>query len=633
MRPSAGFEWIIGPSRFLGYTLMSPSDDDDRTVIRPSTRTAPVSEFTDVSGSAGGAEQGEEDNTLPIGSRIAEFEIKALIGTGGFGIVYLAHDHSLGRDVALKEYLPASLAGRTDGLTVRVKSERYAATFAAGLASFINEARLLAQFDSPSLVKVYRFWNANGTAYMVMPFYEGPTLKQALLEMGTPPSEDWLKGLLIPLMGALELLHRENCFHRDIAPDNILLLKGGRPVLLDFGAARRVIEDKAKTLTVILKPGFAPVEQYADMPDMRQGAWTDIYALAAVIHHAIMGKAPAPSVSRIIKDTTVPLEKAAAGSYSETFLKGIDKALAIRPEHRPQSIAELRKVLNLSDDVFAHDAQQRSDTNKVSSRAERPRLLWAALAGSGVLAAAAAGYFVLREPVPSQPARGSAEVAIKPEVTPPAAPPATPTAAPPVAATAPSAAQPTVAAPALPVPEAPNAATVSTASMTDALAQLHENRDSSHAVAVTTDRTKVRIGKDKLRFKIQSDKPGYLYVFMIGTDSDHVNLLFPNKLDANNRIAAGKPLSLPRTGWAMTAGGPPGTNDFIAMVSETPRDFANAGLKKTGAFSEFPKDKVASLLRSSPAGEAVLAGVPVCAAGADCPKAYGAARFSIVEIN
>ena len=619
----------------MGFTLMSPPDNDDQTVMRPSTGTAAASQPAGAAEHGGGpesqapesaaaAEHGEEDNTLPIGSRVAEFEVKGLIGKGGFGTVYLAHDHSLGRDVALKEYLPESLAARADGLTVTVKSERYAATFAAGLSSFINEAHLLAQFDSPSLVKVYRFWRANGTAYMVMPFYQGPTLKQALLEMRTPPSEEWLKGLLVPLMGALELLHREHCYHRDIAPDNILLLGGGRPVLLDFGAARRVIEDKAKTLTVILKPGFAPVEQYADMPDMRQGAWTDIYALAAVVHYAIMGKAPAPSVSRMIRDTTPPLERAAAGSYSESFLKAIDKALAIRPEDRPQSIAELRTLLNLGDDLLPHEGQQRAAHHSGTQRAARAPMLWAGLAGAVVLAAGV-GYFVLRESGPSPAAKAPAQDVAAPAVT--QAPPAVAMANPPAEREAAAPAPPA------PVPEKTIETPVPPVSMTDALAQSPDRRDLAHPVAVTPDKTQVRIGKDKLRFRIQSDKPGYLYVFMVGTDSDHVNLLFPNTLDSKNRIAAGQPLSLPRAGWAMTAGGPPGTNQFVAMVSETPRDFANAGLKNAGAFSEFPKERVAGLLRSNAGGEAVLAGAPVCAAGANCPKGYGAARFNIVEIR
>ena len=143
-------------------------------------------------------------------------------------------------------------------------------------------------------------------------------------------------------MDALEVMHAAQVFHRDIAPDNIMLLEGGRPLLLDFGAARRVITDMTQALTVILKPGYAPVEQYAEMPEMKQGAWTDIYALSAVIFFAIMGKTPPPSVGRIMNDSMVPLAQQAAGRYSDAFLRGVDRGLAVKPAQRPQTIAELR---------------------------------------------------------------------------------------------------------------------------------------------------------------------------------------------------------------------------------------------------------------------------------------------------
>src|SRR5918999_401773 len=165
-------------------------DDNDRTVVRSNHLHRPQVPNDRADQSQGG-------NTLPIGTRLGEFEIIDLIGEGGFGIVYLAYDHSLDRQVALKEYMPSALAHREDdGVTVVMRSDRHAETFAAGLRSFINEARLLAQFDHHSLVKVYRFWEANGTAYMVMPFYEGITLKQALSQLGGPPDEAWLKTLL-----------------------------------------------------------------------------------------------------------------------------------------------------------------------------------------------------------------------------------------------------------------------------------------------------------------------------------------------------------------------------------------------------------------------------------------------------
>ena len=282
---------------------------------------------------------------LAVGTRVGEFEVTGIIGAGGFGIVYLAQDLSLGRQVALKEYMPTALAMRGAGGGVELKSPRDADTFLLGLRSFVNEARLLAQFDHPSLVKVYRFWEANGTAYMVMPFYEGITLKQALRQAPAKPDEAWLQTLLNELLNALEIIHAAQCYHRDIAPDNILLLPSGRPVLLDFGAARRVLGDSSQALTVILKPGYAPLEQYADMPDVKQGAFTDIYALAAVVYCAVTGRPPAPSVARLMTDTVVPLAQLARDRYSDTFLRAIDRALAVKPADRPQTVAEFRQLL------------------------------------------------------------------------------------------------------------------------------------------------------------------------------------------------------------------------------------------------------------------------------------------------
>jgi hypothetical protein len=285
-------------------------------------------------------------HTLPEGTCIGGLEIIRLIGEGGFGIVYLANDPALQRQVAVKEYMPSSLAGRAnDGHNVVVKSDHHGETFKVGLRSFVNEARLLASFDHPSLVKVYSFWEANGTAYMAMPYYEGPTLKRALAEMGQAPDEATLRGWLRPLLDALAVMHREHCFHRDIAPDNILLTRSG-PLLLDFGAARRVIGDMTHALTAMLKPGYAPIEQYGDMSAMRQGAWTDLYALACVVYYAVTGKPPMSSVDRMMSEGLVPLSRVADGRYSESFLRAIDAALALQPQDRPQDVAQFRALLD-----------------------------------------------------------------------------------------------------------------------------------------------------------------------------------------------------------------------------------------------------------------------------------------------
>ncbi len=285
-------------------------------------------------------------HTLPVGTRIGSFEITGLIGEGGFGIVYLAHDALLQRQVALKEYMPSSLASRaTESHDVSVKSERHVDTFNAGLKSFVNEARLLARFDHPSLVKVHQFFEANHTAYMAMPYYEGPTLKRALAQMGHPPDETQLREWLRPLLDALAVMHAEQCYHRDIAPDNILLTASG-PLLLDFGAARRVIGDMTHALTVVLKPGYAPIEQYGEAASMAQGPWTDLYATASVVHYAITGRPPMTSVERVMGDQMPSLSSQAQGRYSESFLAAIDATLALRPKDRPQDVVAFRELLD-----------------------------------------------------------------------------------------------------------------------------------------------------------------------------------------------------------------------------------------------------------------------------------------------
>jgi serine/threonine protein kinase len=318
-------------------------NDDDKTMIPSSLMRSSAAGISSLDRAS--------FNVLPVGTRLGEFEITDLIGEGGFGIVYLAYDHSLERNVALKEYMPSGLASRTRTMQVTVRSQGQEETFKIGLRSFINEAKLLARFDSPSLVKVFRFWEGNGTAYMAMPYYEGVTLKQALKTSKIAPTEEWIKAFLAYLFDAVEIIHAAHCYHRDIAPDNILLLKDGRPLLLDFGAARRVIGDRTQGPTAILKPGFAPIEQYADIPTLKQGAWTDVYGLASVVYYLITGMPPPPAVSRIISDDMVPAREAGKGRYQEVFLAAIDHAMAVKPEHRIQSINQFRTALGIGAEI------------------------------------------------------------------------------------------------------------------------------------------------------------------------------------------------------------------------------------------------------------------------------------------
>ncbi|MBA4175475.1 MAG: septum site-determining protein [Leptothrix sp. (in: Bacteria)] len=318
--------------------------------------------------------QSDHPSALPPSTRLGEFEVLGLLGVGGFGIVYLAFDHALEREVAVKEYMPASLAGRTETLHVSVRSQSDADTFALGLRSFVNEARLLARFDHPSLLKVHRFWEANGTAYMAMPVLRGRTVKEVRAEMPQPPDEAWLRALLGPLLGAIERLHAEGVYHRDIAPDNIQIEPDGHPVLLDFGAARHVISGKTQTLTAILKPAYAPIEQYAEVGAVKQGPWTDLYALGATLHYLLLNRPPPPATARAVHDDASALVPGACPGNSENFLRTIDWMLAPRPADRPQSVAALREVL----DGTRQAPRRRIETEPAPSQWDRTVVLDAA---------------------------------------------------------------------------------------------------------------------------------------------------------------------------------------------------------------------------------------------------------------
>jgi serine/threonine protein kinase len=574
-----------------------PPDDDDRTVIRPPT-AAPAA--------------ADHGNALPVGTCLGEFELTRVLGEGGFGIVYLARDHSLHRLVALKEYMPSALAARTGSTQVAVKSERHRETFELGLNSFINEARLLAQFDHASLVKVYRFWEANGTAYMVMPFYEGITLKDKLRQIGSPPDEAWLMGLLAPLTEALGVIHAERCYHRDIAPDNIILLAGsGRPLLLDFGAARRVIGDMSQPLTVILKPGYAPPEQYAEVPSMKQGPWTDLYALAAVLHDAIMRSTPPPSVSRMMADHHVPLAEAAAGRYSARFLRAIDKALRVKPEERTQTVAELRADLGLGvHDVIPDDTRPATigdsvlpphaviTTRPATATAAPGKRLWRGLGGAGVLVVGGAAAFFTW--------------------TRTAAPPA-PSPAPPITFAATPAALATPAAPA----ESPRPFV--------ALAEFDRivhAQTPGFTVEAWPAKPTLRISRrDKLSFSLRSQQDGNVYVLLRGPD-DSLIQLFPNSVAKKNQLKAGQTLTLPQASWPLDAAEPIGPEHFLVIVSRQPRDFSRFGKARDGWFMKFPSGPSANAaIRGYTGPGSALAGDTHCE-DAGC-GAYGATRFTI----
>jgi len=605
-----------------GATGLAATSAADTPTVAPSQR---------VSADKGGA------GLLPIGSRLAEFEVTRIIGQGGFGVVYEAWDPTLERVVAIKEYLPSSLSTRQPGGAVAPLSERHRETFELGMRSFINEARLLAQFDHPSLLKVYRFWQERGTTYMVMPFYRGDTLRQALA--AAPPGgvdEGWLLHLMDGVTQALAVMHAAHCYHRDVAPDNIILLEGsGRPVLLDFGAARRVITDKTQAITVILKPGYAPIEQYAEMPDMSQGAWTDVYALAAVMHVAVTGRPPPPSVARLLADSYVPLSgnEALRQRYSAGLLAAIDAGLGVRPETRPQSMAEFRTMLGLDGaaTVIRAPAPPSSGARPASTTgaadvvrtpagpaampqapaSSRTALVAAAVAVAAI--AAGGGWWVIQGrsspavPVGAAPNAPTAPTAQVAQVAQAAAP-----VSPPLPAPAPATAPPRVVTPA------------------ESLLSLAEGATPGFEVSASARKPEVTVGKDKLGFEVRSKREGFVYVYLLSSGGE-MYLLFPNLLDKYNKIAAGAALSLPRASWPMNAGGPPGVDQFAVLVSEHERDFGATGLQSEGVFPQFSLPVLSALEATRGKGPPPLLGKPACPAGSPCNDAYGVATFKITE--
>ena len=240
-------------------------------------------------------------DVLPAGSVLTGYQITGLIGQGGFGVVYVGRDTQSGRTVAIKEFLPTAIAGRASDGRIAPRSADFANAFATGLKGFLREANLLAEFAHPALVAVHRAWEQNGTAYMAMQYYPGKTLREVRLRAATSPTEAQIQSWLAPVFEAVSELHAHRVIHRDISPDNILVMPDGATVLLDLGAARQVLGGMTQALTTILKPGFAPIEQYVEDGSMEQGRWTDVYGLGAVIYFLGTGRPPTPAEEQLRK--------------------------------------------------------------------------------------------------------------------------------------------------------------------------------------------------------------------------------------------------------------------------------------------------------------------------------------------
>ena len=292
--------------------------------------------------------------TLQPGEMLNWYELKRVLGRGGFGVTYLAHDTNLHTEVAIKEFLPDVICHRNQDNSVCAVYEEDQSAFHLGLTNFLKEARILYQFNHPNIVRVLAVFETNNTAYMVMQYENGLDLKQLLFKTKSL-DEITLKRLVVPIIDGLSEVHKCGFIHRDIKPANIYIRQDQSPVLIDFGSARVAKTDVSQNLTSLYTPGYAPFEQYGDSPVSQQGPWTDIYALAAVIYYAITGNAPVDSTLRasaLLNEKPDPMPSICSigqGRYSSEFLEAIDWALCTRVSDRPQSLQEWLICLMKSD--------------------------------------------------------------------------------------------------------------------------------------------------------------------------------------------------------------------------------------------------------------------------------------------
>jgi len=285
----------------------------------------------------------EHVHALAKGERLNQYEVLNILGAGGFGITYMARDTTLDTMVAIKEYLPGDFAVRQGDSTVTAKSSISKGDFDWGLSRFLEEARVLAKFRHPNIVRVNQIFEANNTAYLVMDYAKGESLAD-LLRRAAPLNEEQTKDILFPILDGLKRVHEQGFLHRDIKPANIIIRDEGGAVLIDFGAARQAIETKSRAITSIVTEGYAPLEQYD--AGGNQGPWTDIYALGAVAYACLTGNKPPSATSRVRNDSLVPVATAARYPVSKNFAGAVESALNVYENQRPQTIGEFAALIS-----------------------------------------------------------------------------------------------------------------------------------------------------------------------------------------------------------------------------------------------------------------------------------------------
>jgi serine/threonine protein kinase len=538
---------------------------------------------------------------LPVGTVVGDLEIRGAIGRGGFGLVYEAHDPGLAIEVALKEYFLFGYS-RRDGLNVLPQDESAVEVFEAGKARFIREARLLAMLHeravgrTESLVRVLRVFQAHNTAYMVMRLYRGQTLRWHIKEKAENLTQEWLVGVMLPLLDALESLHSlpgESLVHRDVSPENIIILPSGVPVLLDFGAAR---DSRQEMTAVIYRVGYSPIELYTDV--YPSGPWTDLYSLCSIAYFAVCNQLPLEAFERLAgKKMPLAVERG-AGRFSEQVLKVIDKGMMVFPDDRYKTAAELRQALveacrpSRPPVEFAAVLQADDDRTRIDTVS---RFASTGAAPLGANPGFTSGHFEqapgTRSSAPVQPPPGNRKSWIvwagaaaalmavimamvlltKADRSPTPAiqtPPLARSEAPGVVAT--TAVQ-------SPVPQTPAGVAASLPGLDCARAVANwgcvlEGLSRTAAAAAGTrfelSKKSAEVG-EAIDAIVRSEQGGYVYLFSVeDTPQGHLAVVFPNAFDSVNQISAGATMRLPRRPiWDIQAMSPLGPSWFIVVVT------------------------------------------------------------------
>jgi serine/threonine protein kinase len=291
----------------------------------------------------------QANEPLPSGYDLNGYTIEKMLSSGGFSIVYLAKDPE-GNTVAIKEYLPAGLALRSEGAIVKVSSDEHLAVFRHGLKCFFEEGRALALIGHANVVRVENFFRANDTCYMVMQYVRGRTLQFHIQRHRHEFSESFIRRIFVNLLNGLREVHANKLLHFDIKPANVYISMEGRPVLLDFGAARAALSEEGSKLKTMYTAGYAAPEQYAKSTGgirSEIGPWTDIYSIGATMYTCIAGTPPQPADYRLKKDGVIPLKTLARQVFSEELYEIIEWCLKLDPLTRPQTAFELQKALML----------------------------------------------------------------------------------------------------------------------------------------------------------------------------------------------------------------------------------------------------------------------------------------------